>query len=389
MDVEELLNKMEGLRNDIPDFLRNDYDKLIKDLRQIYEASIKYIAPSWPVADAQRHLQTHSTNLDMLHGQLNKSLPGFKQLYQGQGSDAYHATAGMALQDLGNLRDHASFATQQHQTIANNLDDGLVQRGLLAFFVLDAFISLTAFVGSGGSSAPVTIPAMVISVAQAMVNFIALVAASDSVAAALGLLLFTATTFLVENPELLQFILNWTAPPGSSIDVGGGGNGDGGNGDGSTGGTDDNGNTGNDGANDENGNRKSSGGDGGTVTNLAQVEQGLSKDKSQTVIVLGEDMSRVDTVGAALKKDGYNVVLFEGDQMPENWNSMTQEQQVDANGNWVQEQIQDGAQVVNIGPVNEGDPHSDYYQREMQVVNQSDAPVIDYDPVDLNKGRKK
>src|SRR5579883_1093730 len=158
------LFRSEGLRNDIPDFLRNDYDKLIRDLRQIYEASIKYIAPSWPVADAHRHLQTHSTNLDTLHGQLNKSLPGFKQLYQGQGSDAYHATAGMALQDLGMLRDHASFATQQHQTIANNLDDGLIQRGLLAFFVLDAFISLTAFVGSGGSTAPVTIPAMVISV---------------------------------------------------------------------------------------------------------------------------------------------------------------------------------------------------------------------------------
>ncbi len=389
MDVEELLNKMEGLRNDIPDFLRSDYDKLIKDLRQIYEASIKYIAPSWPVADAHKHLQTHSTNLDMLHGQLNKSLPGFKQVYQGQGSDAYHATATMALQDLGMLRDHANFATQQHQTIAFNLDDAFVQRGLLALFVLDAFIALTAFVGSGGSTAPVTIPAMVISVAQAITNLIALMAASDSVAAALGLLLFTVTTFLVENPELLQFIVNWTAPPGSNIDVGGGGAGDDGNGDDSTGGTDDNGNTGQDGANDDNSN-SSGGGDGGTdsrLTSLSQVEQGLSRNK--TVIVLGEDMSRVDTVGAALKKDGYNVVLFEGDQMPDNWNTMTQSDQIDANGNWVQEQIDSGAQVVNIGPVNEGDPHSDYYKREMQVVNQSDAPVIDYDPVDLNKGRKK
>ncbi|HLG62904.1 MAG TPA: hypothetical protein VKY19_13270 [Ktedonosporobacter sp.] len=381
MDVEELLNKMEGLRNDIPDFLRNDYDKLIRDLRQIYEASIKYIAPSWPVADAHRHLQTHSTNLDTLHGQLNKSLPGFKQLYQGQGSDAYHATAGMALQDLGMLRDHASFATQQHQTIANNLDDGLIQRGLLAFFVLDAFISLTAFVGSGGSTAPVTIPAMVISVAQALTNLVALVAASDSVAAALGLLLFTATTFLVENPELLQFVLNWTAPPGSSIDVGGGGAGDGGNGDDSTGGADDGADSGGNGNED-----KKSGGDGGPgsrVTSIAQVEQQLSKDK--VVIVLGEGQKgRVDPVGAALRKDGYNVVLYEGDQMPENWDQLTQSDQIQDNGNWVQQQIAAGAQVVNLGPDGRPDP-SPYYQREMEVVSQSNAKVINFDPSEFLK----
>lgn len=114
MNAEDLLNGLEGLRGAIPGFLQGAYDDLVNAIRKIYEGVTRFIAPSAPIDSGRAHLTTHATTLDTMHSQLNSRLLTFQTSYQGEGSNAYHATAAQALQHLGTLRDHTNFAIQKH-----------------------------------------------------------------------------------------------------------------------------------------------------------------------------------------------------------------------------------------------------------------------------------
>jgi hypothetical protein len=185
MDGEELLNRLEGLRHDIPGFLQNDYEDLIQKIRQIYEFSIRYIAPSWPVDGGRQQLLTHHTTLDDLHTQLNTSLVSFQSAYQGPGSEAYHHTAALTLQHLGALRDHVNFATQQHQTIASNLDTSHESQLILIGLIGALAVTLGVLIFSGGTTAPVTVPAAAGEAAGGAATVATLVEASTATETAL------------------------------------------------------------------------------------------------------------------------------------------------------------------------------------------------------------
>jgi hypothetical protein len=161
MDGEDLLNSLEGLRNDIPDFLRDDFENLIESIRQIYELTIKAVAPSWPVDDGRQHLVTHATTLDTLHSQFSTSLLDFQTGYQGAGSTAYNTSATLALNHLKALRDHTNFAVQKHQSLANNLDNASTSQMILIGLMVTLGITLGVLIFSAGSTAPVTVPAAV------------------------------------------------------------------------------------------------------------------------------------------------------------------------------------------------------------------------------------
>ncbi len=177
MDALELLTKLEQFEHHVPGFLRSEYDSLVNQVRQIYEAVSKYITPPHPLEDGKNKLSAYHTSTDDLHTKLNNSLPTFKLAYVGAGSDAYHTTAAQALDDLKDIRDHLAFASLAHQTMGNNFDIALTAQIALGVLLGSLAITLGVFFFSGGTTAPVTVPAAVIEAGGSVISIEAITTA--------------------------------------------------------------------------------------------------------------------------------------------------------------------------------------------------------------------
>ncbi len=170
MDPLELLANLEGLREKIPGFLRQDFEDLIANIRHTYQMSIKYVTPPEPVHDGRRNLAAHHATLDGLCTQLESSLEAFQLVYMGAGSDAYQTSATASLQDLKTMREHLAQAAVLHTTMATNFETATEAKVALAALLVALGITLAVLIGSAGSSAPVTVPAAAFEVAGGAVS---------------------------------------------------------------------------------------------------------------------------------------------------------------------------------------------------------------------------
>ncbi len=183
MDPLELLASLEGLREKIPAFLRQDFEDLIAGIRNTYEMSVKYITPPEPVHDGRRNLATHHTTLDGLCTQLESSLEAFQLVYVGSASDAYHSRAAASLQDLKTTREHLAQAAVLHNTMASNFDTATEAKLALVGLLVGLGITLGVLIASAGTTAPVTVPAAAVEVAGGAVS-IGLMTEAEAAAAA-------------------------------------------------------------------------------------------------------------------------------------------------------------------------------------------------------------
>ncbi len=179
----ELLASLEGLREKIPAFLRQDFEDLIADIRNTYEMSVKYVTPPEPVHDGRRNLAAHYTTLDGLCTQLESSLEAFQLVYVGTASDAYHTSAAASLQDLKTIREHLAQAAVLHNTMATNFDTATEAKLALVALLVGLGITLGVLIASAGSTAPVTVPAAAFEVAGGAAS-IGLMTEAEAAAAA-------------------------------------------------------------------------------------------------------------------------------------------------------------------------------------------------------------
>ncbi len=189
MDPLELLASLEGLREKIPAFLRQDFEDLIAGIRNTYEMSVKYVTPPEPVHDGRRNLAAHHTTLDGLCTQLESSLEAFQLVYVGQASDAYHTRAAASLQDLQVIREHLAQAAVLHNTMATNFDTATEAKLALVALLVTLGITLGVLIASAGTTAPVTVPAAAVEVAGGAVSIgLMTEAEAAAVAAIMGLI---------------------------------------------------------------------------------------------------------------------------------------------------------------------------------------------------------
>ncbi len=227
MDPLQLINDLEGLRDKIPAIVREEYETLLKNIRAIYEASIKFITPPQPVRDGKQNLTGHHTTLDDVCKQLEKSLTSFKSVYVGQGSDAYHTTANTSLDYLKTIRDHVATVALQHDTMATNFDTATGAKIALGVLLGGLVVTLGVLVFSGGTTAPVTVPAAAIEAGGGVVTVGVLTEAEAAAAAALfglgladipeALLLVTLADLITHFPAI-PVHPDWTLPDGRALD---------------------------------------------------------------------------------------------------------------------------------------------------------------------------
>ncbi len=192
MDPLELLASLEGLREKIPAFLRQDFEDLIAGIRNTYEMSVKYVTPPEPVHDGRRNLAAHHNTLDGLCTQLESSLQAFQLVYIGAGSDAYHTRAAASLQDLKTIREHLAQAAVLHTTMASNFDTATEAKLALVALLVTLAITLGVLIASAGTTAPVTVPAAAVEVAGGAVSIGLMTEAEAAAAAAIMGLIWAA-----------------------------------------------------------------------------------------------------------------------------------------------------------------------------------------------------
>src|SRR5689334_7872846 len=159
MNVEYLLNDLEGLVHHLPHSVQGPLDDVIETVRHIYENTLLAITPHEPVHDGSRALVGHHQRLQDLHTQLSNNAAALQLVYQGEAANSYHAAASASLGHLQTTLDHVSFASQQHNTMSLQFGDAINNQLLLDTMLVLVAGTLGSILLTGGLDAEIAVPA--------------------------------------------------------------------------------------------------------------------------------------------------------------------------------------------------------------------------------------
>lgn len=213
MNVEHLLNELEGLVHHLPHRVQGPLDDVIETVRHIYENTLLVITPHEPVHDGSRALVSHHQRLQDLHTQLSNNTATLQLVYQGEAANSYHAAASASLGHLQTTLDHVAFASQQHDTMSLQFGDATTNQLLLITMLGLVVITLGSIPATAGVDSEIAVPAAAGEVAGAGGIIATLTAALQAAGAAiaaleidlmtLGMLAFTIGAVL-DRPQTIN-----------------------------------------------------------------------------------------------------------------------------------------------------------------------------------------